>query len=206
MDTETHLIAAKIICDRCQIPQEYAQWAMAPDMDLGWGIHRHTYHRFSMLRWIEDRFSNELCCLPTENTTAIATMVASHLYLDMFAGPVWCWNDVFPAMYTPCEIIKEFASKNYFLITDLSESEVDELHAITSTLLKAKLPRVFAAQEFVSFTMRELSAHTMGGIFQRWLAERWVRAYIGANKLPSPFKSEFTAEYYQALNEFFKHH
>ena len=205
MDTGTHLIFGTTICHRLSISEDYACWSLAPDMDLDTGVHRYTHHRIACLAEIEAAYRNTHPNAPTEDKQAIAALIASHLYLDMFAGPVWCWGSLFPAMHTPPQIILEYKNRNYYLVPYLSQEAVANLHDSSQQIFELELPASFTAAEFVAYVLQELARASYAGSFMRKRALKPVTRYMVV-PVPSSFKSYLTNAYYRYLNEFFGEH
>lgn len=211
MDSGTHQLLGELICTRCNIESEYVQWSLMPDKDLQTGIHRYTYHRFSELAAMTRLFRTDNTIpvsvefVPGEDACAIAALVASHLYLDMFAGPVWCWGSLFPAFNTPPEIVREYKNKNYYLVSNLSQEAVYELHEGVQSVFENELPQRMQAAEFVAYAVQELAHASFAGNYMRKRVLKPLARYMSC-ELPSPFKSYMTNAFYRYLNEFFKQH
>ena len=120
MDTKSHLIFGEEICKYFDWSEDYAQWATAPDMDMGF-LHRYYRHRFSMLEAIYREYPKISHGIPTKDKKIIGTLILSHFYLDIFNGPIFCWGIWLPASHIPPEmtddllnlIIKEQEKKFY---------------------------------------------------------------------------------------------
>jgi len=103
MDTKSHLIFGEEICRYFDWSEDYAQWAIAPDMDMGF-LHRYYRHRFSTLEAIYKEYPKISHGIPTKDKQIIGTLILSHFYLDIFNGPIFCWGIWLPANHVPPEM------------------------------------------------------------------------------------------------------
>ena len=171
MDTKSHLIFGEEICRYFDWSEDYAQWAIAPDMDMSF-LHRYYRHRFSTLEAIYKEYPKIAHGIPIKDKQIIGTLILSHFYLDIFNGPIFCWGIWFPASHIPPEmtddllnlIIKEQEKKFYeesrkrfkdILSHYLSQNEFCGSLLNTLRLATAWLPRFKfrdALNQFKKFT------------------------------------------------------
>jgi len=91
MDTKSHLIFGKEICRYFDWSEDYASWALAPDIDTAF-LHRYWRHHFAAIKELYKEYPKVNHGVPIENRKAIGTLILSHFYLDIFNAPIFCWG------------------------------------------------------------------------------------------------------------------
>lgn len=96
MEKSGHRKFGKAICERFDIPIEYKEWTIAPDLRFIWVterqnryLHRFTYHGMDNVKSVIEK-SIEKDILPYEDkySNEVLTLVASHTFADLFNGPI----------------------------------------------------------------------------------------------------------------------
>lgn len=189
MDTKSHLIFGEEICKYFDYSEDYASWAIAPDVDACF-LHRYYRHRFSVLEAIYKEYPKVAHGVPTKDKRIIGTLILSHFYLDIFNGPIFCWGLWLPACHIPPEMtddllnlmIKEQEKKFYeesrkrfkeILSHYLSENEFCGSLLNTLRLATTWLPR-FKFQSAIN----QFKKFTDWSRFPLWGDERYSSYYF----------------------------
>jgi hypothetical protein len=203
MDGTSHLIFAEVVLKKCGLDQACVPWALAPDMDLHVGKHRYTYHRISVLKEIEKAYATT-AAIPRDDKMAIAVAVLSHIYLDMFAGPVWCWGWLLPAMKTPPQVLGEYKNLNLYLISNLKPEAIVELYEGERRLFDEQLPATMPPEGFITYALDALVWATVFGRLFKKGGLNALSAYVGSTVQESFLDATLTGAYYVFLDGFFR--
>lgn len=95
MDWKSHKIFAEHILNYCNLPKfiTYSTiYANAPDLDFfPFKLHRWRLHRISKFSELIDLVYLQRADVPAHNMAAVISFM-SHLYLDAFIAPVYCFG------------------------------------------------------------------------------------------------------------------
>ena len=199
MDSQSHLLFGQVILEKLDLPREYVDWAVSPDIDMKC-LHRYLNHRFSSVSSTFSKFSTARPDLPTNNKIAIATMITSHFYLDMFSGPIWCWGIYAPAIDTPPSILSEYLKdKNYYL--EKNPDIADQLWKDSLKLFETHL-NPSTIEQLISSFVCELGNYTPF-LFPRFnYAYKHLEDFVG-HSISRIACGNVTAVYFSFLQRFF---
>jgi len=195
MDATSHRLLGEYLCEYFGFSQKYAEWAVAPDMDLPF-LHRFWRHRFTTFESIYKEFAYMHPSVPKGSKIAIGVMLCSHFLLDIYNGFLFCWGVFFPASHIPPELLKEYLEGDY----PLSELHKEELKCFVQHL-KPK-----SASAFMNGVIELLASHTPL-ISKRRVqkARRAVEDFCAVSLTTTttePLKA-FDDAFFKMLNEFF---
>jgi len=196
MDATSHRLLGEYLCEYFGYPKEYAEWAVAPDMDLPF-LHRFWRHRFTTFESIYSEFSYMHPSVPKGSKIAVGVMLCSHFLLDIYNAPLFCWGIFFPASHIPPELFKEYLEGDY----PLSELHKEELKCFVQHI-KPK-----SASEFMNGVIELLASHTPF-ISKRRVqkARRAVEDFCAVSLTTTEPLKAFDDAFFKMLNEFFASH
>ena len=193
MDWESHRLLGKYLCEHFSFPQEYVGWSIAPDIDAK-VMHRYWRHRFSTFKELYEEYP-KVTEVPTEDKIAIGVMLCSHLLLDIYTAPIFCFGFYFPASHIPPEFIKELLEEEKYPKYELLKSEEE--------IFKEKL-KPESASAFMGGVIELLASYAPFVPHQRVNeARRAVEEFANVSLSQIYSLREFDAAFYNMLNEFF---
>jgi len=196
MDATSHRLLGKHLCEYFGYPEEYAEWSVAPDIDLPF-LHRFWRHRFSTFESIYNEFAYMHPSVPKGSKIAIGVMLCSHFLLDIYNAPLFCWGVFLPASHIPPELLKEYLEGDY----PLSELHKEEVKCFVQHI-KPK-----SASAFMSGVIELLAMHTPF-ISKRRVrkAKKCVENFCSVSLTETYDLREFDDAFFKTLNEFFAEH
>ena len=193
MDWESHRLLGKYLCEHFGFPQEYVGWSIAPDIDAK-KIHRYWRHRFVTFAALYEEYP-KVERVPVENKVAIGVMLCSHLLLDIYTAPVFCFGFYFPASHIPPEFIKELLEEEKYPKYELLKREEE----VFTHHLKPESPSAF-----MRGVIELLAMHAPFVPHQKVEeARKAVEEFCDVSLAQIYSLREFDAAFYNMLNEFF---
>ena len=153
MDTKSHLIFGEEICRYFDWSEDYASWAVAPDIDTAF-LHRYWRHRFAAIKELYKEYPKVNHGVPIENKKAIGTLLLSHFYLDIFNAPIFCWGVWLPANHIPPEMTDDLL--RLIIITQSERFYTESRNHFRNILLKYT-----SAKEFCGALLNTLRLATV---------------------------------------------
>lgn len=198
MDTRSHLIFGKVVLEKAGLDTGYYEWATAPDIDLEF-LHRYARHRFSVIDKIYKDFRRLHPDTPYKNKETVALCIVSHLFLDLYNFPVWCWGLPFFASHVPSELTHEFFEKDKNIYFDLPP----EFYTKSEEIFRKEIPET-SSDALINYFLTALSRHTFLGGKPKRAAKHIAKFTSKEFVYKSNLVSDIGIEYFIFLNNFFK--
>ena len=204
MDAKSHILFGTALLEKCDLDTAYAPWSTTPDSDLWSFQHRYKRHRFYCLDKIFSESVITNPSLPKSDKCGIALMIASHFYLDIFNGFIFCWGLRCPSLHVPQHIASEYIDDlNYNLLNNKPDEAIETFYA-KSEYLFSTLPAMTTDEAF-TFLIGDISRYTP---FRPTPYKAISRLQSFANStihyIPGSYAISFTSKYYSFLNSFFE--
>jgi len=198
MDGRSHVIFGKVVLEKAGLDTGYYEWATAPDIDLNF-LHRFARHRFSVIDKIYKEFRQMHPDIVYKNKEAITLCIVSHLFLDLYNFPIWCWGLPFFASHIPPELKHEFVEKDKNIYFDLPP----EFYTQSEEIFKKEIPET-SSDVLINYFLTALSGHTfLGGRPKK--AAKYIAKFIGRDfEYEMNSISDIGIEYFIFLNNLFK--
>jgi len=204
MDARSHILFGTTILSKCNLGPAYALWSTTPDTDL-WSLqHRYKRHRFSVLPKIYSESITLNPSLPKSDKIAIALMILSHFYLDIFNGYIFCWGLRCPSIHIPPHVTSEYIDDlNYNLLHNKPDEAIETFFAKSESLFNT-LPTMSTDEAF-TFLLGDLTRYTRV-LPTPHRAIQNLQSFANATIAYSPkaYTLSFTSKYYSFLNAFFQ--
>ena len=194
MDWASHRLLGSHLCEHFGFLQEYVEWSIAPDIDAK-VMHRYWRHRFTTFKELYEEFSEQNPSVPTQNKVAIAVLICSHLLLDIYTAPLFCFGFYFPASHIPPEFIKELLEEEKYPKDELLTKE----EIIFTQFIRPPTPEMFmnGVIELLAEHARFVPAEKVES------ARRAVEEFCDVKLTETYSLREFDTAFYNMLNDFF---
>ncbi len=135
--------------------------------------------------------------MPRKNKVAITTLIISHLYLDIFNGPVFAWGIWLPAANMPHSIIDD-------LITIIATNQIRKFYDESRKQFQSMLENYDSPSEFIGACLNSLRLSTY--YVPRFLSNKSIKKikdFAALQNIQLIGDERFT-EYYQFLKNYFE--
>lgn len=199
MDGNSHEIFAKVLLGAAKNTTTSPSWGRAPDMDLKF-LHRWYRHRISVLPQIFDEFPlpdrYPVAVEDHDDKDAIAMCIISHLYLDLFNGPVYpfgFWNPIYPKKTIISDLLKDINDPKA-LVAELNlltgkTPWADDFYAGSKDIMSTFASNWQTHEDFVAVMVCRLAQYASGatlpleGSLYTYHTElKWTQLYTTAIK------------------------
>ena len=201
MDGRSHEILGKCILERCNLDINYTPWSVVPDDDIhkfNGVLHRFYRHRFSTIKYSFTEHEELL----ENDKVAIALMITSHYWLDMFNAPIFCWGVWWPSAKMSPQIVDEIKQdKNFKLIEDKPEDVQEYFYKKSEKLFNDYIPEMNINEAF-SFLIGDLARNTPKAKSNSAIKHISTFTNVDINYTPDTFVLRTAGVYYLFLDKF----